>query len=61
MIVGAKRIDQLDDNIAAAQVMLSDDELAELDRVSQLPPEYPGWMLERQGGNRRKQLEAQRC
>ncbi|WP_197038384.1 aldo/keto reductase, partial [Billgrantia saliphila] len=60
VIVGAKRVDQLDDNIAATRVTLSDDELAELDRVSQLPPEYPGWMLERQGGYRREQLGAQR-
>ncbi|WP_043528208.1 aldo/keto reductase [Litchfieldella xinjiangensis] len=58
VIVGAKRIEQLDDNIAATQVSLSDDELAELDRVSQLPPEYPGWMLERQGEYRREQLRA---
>ncbi|QOR37643.1 aldo/keto reductase [Billgrantia diversa] len=60
VIVGAKRIDQLDDNIAAAQVTLSDAELDVLDRVSQLPPEYPGWMLERQGEFRREQLGAQR-
>lgn len=60
VIVGAKRIDQLDDNIAAAQVTLSDEELAVLDRVSQLPPEYPGWMLERQGEFRHEQLRAQR-
>ncbi|HET8791050.1 MAG TPA: aldo/keto reductase, partial [Modicisalibacter sp.] len=56
VIVGAKRIDQLDDNIAATNVRLSDDELAELDSVSALPPEYPGWMLERQGEYRRQQL-----
>nr|WP_163500868.1 aldo/keto reductase [Halomonas socia] len=56
VILGAKRIDQLDDNIAAAQVALSDDELAVLDRVSRLPPEYPGWMFERQGEFRRQQL-----
>ncbi|MBZ9557882.1 MULTISPECIES: aldo/keto reductase [unclassified Modicisalibacter] len=56
VIVGAKRIDQLDDNVAATRVRLSDAELATLDGVSELPPEYPGWMLERQGGNRRQQL-----
>ncbi|QTP53777.1 aldo/keto reductase [Billgrantia sulfidoxydans] len=59
VILGAKRIDQLDDNIAAAQVTLSADELAELDRVSALPAEYPGWMIERQGEFRRQQLGAQ--
>ncbi|ARP85751.1 aldo/keto reductase [Bordetella genomosp. 9] len=56
VIVGAKRIEQLQDNINATAVRLTDDELAALDRVSALPPEYPGWMLERQGGVRRHLL-----
>ncbi|OUM00841.1 aldo/keto reductase [Variovorax sp. JS1663] len=56
VIIGAKRADQLDDNIAATAVKLSGEELAQLDKVSALPSEYPGWMLERQGGTRRKQL-----
>jgi len=56
VIVGAKRLDQLDDNIAACEVRLTDEELDRLDDVSALPPEYPGWMLERQGGYRREQL-----
>lgn len=60
VIVGAKRTEQLDDNIAATQVELSNDELAELNRVSDLPPEYPGWMFERQGAYRREQLAAQK-
>src|SRR5690606_7269390 len=50
VIVGAKRADQLADNIAACEVELTADELAELDRLSALPREYPGWMLEVQGG-----------
>ena len=56
VIIGAKRIDQLDDNIAATKVQLSADELTALNEVSALPGEYPGWMFERQGGIRRKQL-----
>jgi aryl-alcohol dehydrogenase-like predicted oxidoreductase len=56
VIVGAKRPDQLADNIAATRVALSTDELAAIDAVSALPAEYPGWMLERQGGARRQQL-----
>lgn len=56
VIVGAKRVDQLDDNIAATAVRLTADELAALDKVSALPAEYPGWMLERQAGNRTKWL-----
>ncbi|MEC9482634.1 MAG: aldo/keto reductase, partial [Halomonas sp.] len=57
VIVGAKRVEQLDDNIAASAVRLSDAELAELDAVSTLPAEYPGWMLERQGEARREQVQ----
>jgi len=61
VIIGAKRADQLADNLAAAGLTLSTDELQQIDKVSALPPEYPGWMLERQGGARRKQLaEAKR-
>ncbi|MGI6244873.1 MAG: aldo/keto reductase [Pseudochelatococcus sp.] len=48
VIVGAKRLDQLHDNIGAADVRLSADDLAALDAVTRLPAEYPGWMLERQ-------------
>ena len=56
VIIGAKRPEQLTDNLAAAQVTLTADELAALDTASRLPAEYPGWMLERQGEFRRKQL-----
>jgi aryl-alcohol dehydrogenase-like predicted oxidoreductase len=56
VIVGAKRPDQLADNLAAVKVRLSADELRALDEVSRLPAEYPGWMFERQGDFRRKQL-----
>lgn len=49
VIVGAKRLDQLTDNIAATQISLSADDLARLDTITRLPEEYPGWMIERQG------------
>ena len=52
VIVGAKTIEQLDDNLAAAKVTLSADDVAALDKVSALKAEYPGWMLERQGAAR---------
>ena len=48
VIIGAKRIDQLQDNIAATSVELSAAELDALDAVSRLPAEYPGWMFDRQ-------------
>jgi len=61
VIVGAKRPEQMADNLASTQLTLSADELRALDGVSRLPAEYPGWMLERQGENRRKQQrDAQR-
>lgn len=56
VIIGAKRVDQLDDNLAATAIKLNADELARLDKVSALPAEYPGWMLERQGGVRRQRV-----
>ncbi len=56
VIVGAKRPDQLADNIAATRVTLGADELKTLGEASALPAEYPGWMFERQGEPRRKQL-----
>jgi aryl-alcohol dehydrogenase-like predicted oxidoreductase len=52
IIIGAKRLDQLEDNLAAVDVQLTADELQQLDAVSALPPEYPGWMLQTQGSNR---------
>jgi len=60
VIIGAKRKDQLDDNIASTKVVLSEDELKTLADVSALPAEYPGWMLERQGEYRRGLLEQER-
>ena len=59
VILGARRIDQLDDNIAATAVELGEADLDALAEVSALPAEYPGWMLERQGEYRRNQLSAQ--
>ena len=59
VIIGAKRAEQLAENLAATSIALNDDELARLDAVSALPREYPGWMLERQGEYRRDQLAKQ--
>jgi aryl-alcohol dehydrogenase-like predicted oxidoreductase len=56
VIVGARRPEQLADNIAATQVTLSAAELEQIGNCSRLPSEYPGWMFERQGEYRRKQL-----
>ena len=58
VIIGAKRPEQLADNLAAVDVTLSDDELNRLNQVSQLQPEYPGWMFEFQGKARQDQVNA---
>jgi aryl-alcohol dehydrogenase-like predicted oxidoreductase len=52
VIIGAKRINQLDDNLAAVELKLTEDEIKTLDKVSALPPEYPGWMLPVQSADR---------
>ena len=59
VILGAKRVDQLTDNVGAADVSLTADDLAALDAVTRLPNEYPGWMIERQGEHRAKLMEDQ--
>ncbi len=46
VIIGAKTLEQLDDNLAAAALTLTPEQLATLDAVSALPAEYPGWMIE---------------
>ena len=52
VIVGAKTLEQLDDNLAAADLRLSPAEVEALDLASAPKPEYPGWMLARQGEGR---------
>ncbi|SEK20400.1 aldo/keto reductase [Parapedobacter koreensis] len=52
VIIGAKKPDQLEDNLNAVDVVLTPEELNQLGEVSKLAPEYPGWMLARQGADR---------
>jgi aryl-alcohol dehydrogenase-like predicted oxidoreductase len=54
IIIGAKKTEQLTDNLKAIDIMLSADELTQLNEVSKLSPEYPGWMIERQSGNQKR-------
>lgn len=49
VIIGVKTIEQLQDNIGSANVVLDDEDLGALDAVSALPAEYPAWMIARQG------------
>jgi aryl-alcohol dehydrogenase-like predicted oxidoreductase len=43
VIVGARTEEQLTDNLAAAELSLTDDEVARLDAVSAQPLQYPYW------------------
>ena len=52
VIIGAKRLDQLNDNLGSIDVALTDDELDRLNTVSALQPEYPGWMQAMQHSDR---------
>jgi aryl-alcohol dehydrogenase-like predicted oxidoreductase len=52
IIIGAKTLEQLDDNLAAVDLALTPEDIARLDEVSELPSEYPGWMFSRQGASR---------
>jgi aryl-alcohol dehydrogenase-like predicted oxidoreductase len=57
VIIGAKKIEQLDDNLKSVDVTLSADELKALDEASKLTVEYPAWMdalgSDRRPGERR--------
>jgi aryl-alcohol dehydrogenase-like predicted oxidoreductase len=52
IIIGAKNMEQLADNLGAPEVSLSPEDVSKLDAVSAMPPEYPGWMVERQNQDR---------
>ena len=54
IIIGAKKTEQLTDNLKAIDIMLLVDELTQLNEVSKLSPEYPGWMIERQSGTQKR-------
>jgi diketogulonate reductase-like aldo/keto reductase len=52
VVIGARNSDQLRDNLAAADLVLSDDERRRLDAVSQPPLLYPYWHQVRTAANR---------
>ena len=54
VIIGANKPRQLADNLDSVNVQLTVEELEKLDEVSKLSPEYPGWMIARQGSDRKK-------
>lgn len=46
IIIGAKRLEQLDDNLAAQEILLDESDIEALNAVSELPSEYPGWAVD---------------
>lgn len=51
-IIGAKNIEQLNDNIKSIEIELSSADLEKIDTVSALTKEYPEWMVDRQSADR---------
>jgi aryl-alcohol dehydrogenase-like predicted oxidoreductase len=47
VLIGASKVGQLDDNLKAAEISLSADEVAELDRMTEPTPVYPSWFNEK--------------
>ncbi|RYG53205.1 aldo/keto reductase, partial [bacterium] len=57
VIIGTRKIQQLEDNIGATTIGLNEDELKAIEEASRLPAEYPGWMLDMWGQPRAQQLQ----
>jgi aryl-alcohol dehydrogenase-like predicted oxidoreductase len=53
VIIGAKKVEQLVDNLEAVSVTIAPEHLALLDEASALPAEYPGWMVDWQNRDAR--------
>jgi aryl-alcohol dehydrogenase-like predicted oxidoreductase len=45
VIVGAKRVEQLKENVKSTEIALDEADMSALDAASRLPMEYPGWLL----------------
>jgi len=48
IIIGANKMSQLEDNLKAADLQLSPEEVEQLSRTTAPPAMYPQWMIERQ-------------
>ncbi|WP_118134442.1 aldo/keto reductase [Oceanicella sp. SM1341] len=46
VLIGAKRVGQLHDNLEATRIRLDREDMLRLDAASALPREYPGWLLQ---------------
>ena len=52
VIIGVRKLEQLEANLAATALDLPADELADLDALTAPAEAYPNWMIRRQGQNR---------
>ncbi|ADO67882.1 aldo/keto reductase [Stigmatella aurantiaca] len=52
IVIGAKTAEQLEDNLETPKLKLTAEQLTALNTASALTPEYPGWMVARQGEDR---------
>lgn len=53
VIIGANKMEQLDDNLKSIDIDFTPEELDKINEASKLPEEYPGWMLEFTGADRK--------
>lgn len=51
VLVGASKLEQLEDNLAAADITLSQDEVSAMDALAPPARPYPNWMLDKIGGD----------
>lgn len=54
IIIGANKIEQLDENLKSIDIDFTPEEMQQIAEISKLPIEYPGWMLEFTGKDRQK-------
>lgn len=47
ILIGASKLNQLEDNLAAVDVALTEEEVADLDAATALAPVYPNWFCDR--------------
>jgi aryl-alcohol dehydrogenase-like predicted oxidoreductase len=59
VLVGAKRVEHLTDNVGTTGLTLEQDDLDALGAASAIAPEYPGWMIEMQGATRQAEIDAE--
>ena len=56
IIIGANKMEQLEDNLKAADLRLTAEEVEQLSRTTAPEPRYPQWMIERQNQDRQESL-----